>query len=186
MDAPRRQHLLRLSDVTSTLTCAATSTDRHQAAAGHHGIHQDPATGEPSACMHMSVNQTRHMHAWEKKSRSITRSRVYVSDAIRLRQLSATTRAKCMTAPPAAYSTPSRTSRHIDSLDVNYRIQRNNYIKLYDSPRPTTSYFYVDHLREAHASSTRQAGVERDAIFIDFSGKTRHRHIVAKRDAFKR
>lgn len=51
-----------------------------------------------------------------------------------------------------------------------------------------TSYLYVEHIREATSThpSTHQAGVERDAIFINFSGTTRHRHIVATRDAFKR
>ena len=62
-------------------------------------------------------------------------------------------------------------------------------IKLYDYAKLQANILRQARLREVISTCTthtHQAGVERDAIFIDFSGATWHRHLVAARDALKR
>ncbi|XBI90951.1 hypothetical protein VPH35_028436 [Triticum aestivum] len=79
-------------------------------------------------------------------------------------------------------STSSRTTTPTDLHCIKVNCTRPNH----DTKLTTSQDHHRDTQEATSASSTRQAGVERDAIFIDFFGTTRHRHFVAVRDAFKR
>ena len=68
--------------------------------------------------------------------------------------------------PSSQRSASSPSNLHLYTSNIN--------TKLYDYIVPKKKKFYVEHIYEKHAPSTRQAGVESVQFFIHFFDTTRH------------